>query len=53
MDKLAFYRQSVRDLLTRYHADEKPKSERESQLVFDEYSQSVSLIQSYPVWLLE
>ena len=36
MDKLAFYRQSVRDLLTRYHADEKPKSEQESQLVFDE-----------------
>ena len=36
MDKLAFYRQSVQDLLTRYHADEKPKSEQESQLVFDE-----------------
>ena len=36
MDKLTFYRQSIEDLLTRYHADEKPKQERESQLVFDE-----------------
>ena len=36
MDKLAFYRQSIEDLLTRYQADEKPKQDRESQLVFDE-----------------
>ena len=36
MDKLTFYRQSVQDLLTRCQADEKPKQDQESQLVFDE-----------------
>ena len=45
MDKLAFYCNSSQDLLTGYHADEKPTSERESQLVFDE--QSITFVQIY------
>ena len=36
MDKLAFYRQSIQDLLTRYHGAEKSPLEGESQLIIDE-----------------
>ncbi len=36
MDKLAFYRQSIQDLLIGYDEDEKKSIERESQLIFDE-----------------
>jgi hypothetical protein len=35
VDKLNFCRQSIRDLLTSYDADERQKNERESQLIFD------------------
>lgn len=36
MDNLAFYRQSIQDLLTHYDGDEKRGEERESQLIFDQ-----------------
>jgi len=35
VDKLDFFRQSIRDLLTSYDADERQKNDRESQLIFD------------------
>lgn len=36
MDKLTFYCQLIRDLLTRYDTDERKKKDRESQLIFDQ-----------------
>lgn len=36
MDKLIFYRQSIRDLLTGYNTGERNEKDRESQLIFDQ-----------------
>jgi hypothetical protein len=44
MDKLTFYRQSIKQLLSQYHSMEKQDEHYESQLIFDE-------IRDHYLWL--